>query len=64
MLESVFNEVAGLKACNFVKKRLQHKYYLVKFGKFLRALSLTEQLFTVTACVCSEKLGEILDRNN
>ena len=26
----------GLKACNFVKKRLQHRCFPVKFSKFLR----------------------------
>ena len=36
MLESVFNKVAGLQACNFIKKRLQHRCFPVKFVKFLR----------------------------
>ena len=30
-----FNKVAGLQA-NFIKKRLQHRCFLVKFTKFLR----------------------------
>ena len=34
MLESRFNEVAGLKICNFIKKRLQHKCFPVKFQIF------------------------------
>ena len=25
VLESLFNKVAGLKACNFIEKRLQHR---------------------------------------
>ena len=64
MLESVFNKVAGLQACKFVKKRLQHRCYLVKFAKFLRTLFFTEHLFTVTASVCFENLGKILVRNS
>ena len=64
MLESVFNKVAGLQAYNFVKKRLQHRCYLVKFAKFLRTLFFTEHLFTVTASVCFENLGKILVRNS
>ena len=36
MSESVFNKVAGLRACNFVKKKFQHRYFPVKFAKFLR----------------------------
>ena len=37
MLESLFNKnkVAGL-VCNFIKKRLQHRYFPLKIAKFLR----------------------------
>ena len=35
MLESLFNKVAGPQACNFIKKRLQHKCFPVKFAKIL-----------------------------
>ena len=30
----------GVKACNFIKERLQHKCFPVKFGKFLRTIIL------------------------
>ena len=35
VLESVFNKVAGLRACNFITKKLQHWCFSVKslFGK-------------------------------
>ena len=33
---SVLNKIAGPKASNFIKKRLQHRYFFVKFVKFLR----------------------------
>ena len=36
VLESFLNKVASLKACNFIKKRLQHKRFSVKFAKCLR----------------------------
>ena len=36
MLESLFNKVAGLNSCNFIKKWLQHRCFPVKFAKFLR----------------------------
>ena len=36
MLEFVFNKVTSLQASNFVKKRLQHRCFAVKFAKFLR----------------------------
>ena len=38
MLESLFNKVAGLKACNFIKKRSQDRCFPVDFAKLLRNL--------------------------
>ena len=35
-LQSLFNKTAGLQACNFVEKRLQHKCFPVNIAKFLR----------------------------
>ena len=35
-LDSLFNKVAGLRACDFIKKRLQHRCFPVKFVKLLR----------------------------
>ena len=39
-----FNEIAGPQNCNFIKKRLQHRLFPVKFAKRLRAPSFTEHL--------------------
>ena len=36
VLESIIDKVAGLKACNFIKKRLQYRCLTVKFAKFYR----------------------------
>ena len=36
VLEAPFNKSAGLDAHNFIKKRLQHSYFPVKFSKLLR----------------------------
>ena len=36
MLESYFKIVAGLKVCNYIKKRLQHRCFSVNIAKFLR----------------------------
>ena len=44
MLKSVFNKVAGQKACHFIKKRHQHRCFLVKFAKFLGTSFFTEHL--------------------
>ena len=39
-----FYKSCRLKACNFIKKRLQHRCFPVKFTKFLRTPLLTEHL--------------------
>ena len=43
MLEYLFNKVASLPACNFIKKRLQ-----LKFTKFLRTPSFIKHLEDVS----------------
>ena len=43
-VEVFFNKIAGLQACNFIKKRLQHRCFPVKFTKFLRTPFFTEHL--------------------
>ena len=40
-----FNKAAGLKAFNFVKKRLQHSYFPVTSAKFLRTVAASERMF-------------------
>ena len=35
VLESLCNKVAGLYACKFIKKRLQHKCFLIDIAKLL-----------------------------
>ena len=37
MLESIFNEIADMKACSIIKKKLQHSYFTANISKFLRA---------------------------
>ena len=44
MLESLFNKAAGLKALNFLKKRLQDKCFPMTFMNFLRTPFFTEHL--------------------
>ena len=36
VLESLLNKVVGPKACNFFKKKFQHRCFPVNFAKFLR----------------------------
>ena len=40
LLESLFNNVSCLKACNFIKKRFQQMCFLRKFATFLSTLFL------------------------
>ena len=36
MLESLYNKIGSLKACNFIKKRLQQMCFPLSLAKFLR----------------------------
>ena len=44
-------DVARLKACNFVKKRLQHRHFLVKFAKFSKTPLRPASEFCIDGCV-------------
>ena len=44
VLESVFEEVAGLRVCDFITKKLQQRCFPVKFAKSLRTSFLTQHL--------------------
>ena len=44
VLGSIFNKVAGLKACSFIKKRLQDRCFRVKFAKLLRRTFFIEHI--------------------
>ena len=47
----VSNKVTGLKICNSIKKRLQHRYFLVKFCKISK-----NNFFYRTASVAASKV--------
>ena len=42
VLEYLFNKVADLKVCNFIKQRLLHRYFPAEFAKSLRTPFFTE----------------------
>ena len=44
MLESLFDEAAGLNTFNFIKRRLQHKLFPVNIAKLFRTASFIEHL--------------------
>ena len=50
MLKFLFNKVAGLKACNFIKKRPQQKCFPVNITKVLRTAFLQN---TSGGCICN-----------
>ena len=39
VLESLFKKFAGPRPCNFFKKRIQHRYFPVKYAPFLQNVS-------------------------
>ena len=45
MLGSLFNNVTGLKACNFIKKRLQHWCFPVNIAKLFKNSFFIEHLW-------------------
>ena len=49
MLEPLLNKVAGPQACNFVKKRLQHSCFPVKFAKFFKKTHFEEHQRTTAS---------------
>ena len=51
LLDSLFNKVAGLQACPFFKKRLQHRCFHVEFELFSRPPFFTEYLRYIK-CFC------------
>ena len=52
MLESLFSKVAGLKGCNFIKQRLQHRCFPVNIVIFW------EKLFYRTPLMAASELGK------
>ena len=52
VLEPLFNKIAGLKTSNFIKKRLQHRWFPVNIVKFLRT-PILKNIYDGTASVNS-----------
>ena len=46
MLESLFNKVARMRACNFIEKRLRHRCFPLKSAKFEEHLRTTTSTAT------------------
>ena len=61
MLESLSNKVAGLQACIFVKKRLQHRCVSVNTATFLRTSILKYIWERLLDCFC---ISETQTTNN
>ena len=65
MLEFLFIKFVGLQAYNFIKKRLQHRSFPVKFDKFLRTPILKNIcgplfLLIVDYCCCKKIVNKDL----
>ena len=44
VLESLFNKVAGIQVCNFIKKRLRHRCFPLKLANIFKKHFFTEHL--------------------
>ena len=51
LCRSLFLNVAGLKACNCTKKKLQNRCFPVKFAKFLRTTLAATSEFCSSSCI-------------
>ena len=49
MLKSLLHKAAGRKPCNFVKKRLQHRYFSVNIAKFSKNTYFEEHMRTAAS---------------
>ena len=49
MLQSLFDKVVDLQACNFIKKRLQPRFFLCKYSKIFKNTCFEEHLRTATS---------------
>ena len=55
VLESLLNKAADLQVCNFIKKRLQHRYFPAIIAKFLRIpilKNICERLLLFIQTIC------------
>ena len=60
VLEFLFDKVAAVTVCNFIKKRQQYRCFPVKFATFLRTSFFTEHLRWLAASkVFCKDLGNI-----
>ena len=58
MSESLFTKAAGLKACNSIEKRLQHRCFPVKFAKFLIKAFFVEEFQWLLLRLCFQRSSE------
>ena len=49
MLESLLSKVAGLQALNFIKQRLQHRFFSCKYFEIFKNTYLEEHLQTAAS---------------
>ena len=64
MLESLFNKTAGLKAYNFIKKRLWHRCFPVNIAKFVKNSFLYNNVFFRTPLMAASGFLTKLPENN
>ena len=60
LLESIFNKVAGLHACNFIKKRLQQWCFPVNITKFLRTPFSYRTTLVLLQCILCQCIVNVI----
>ena len=59
MLESLFNNVAGFKSCNFIEKRLQHRCFPVNIAKVFKNTFFWKNISGAAASVGCKNFTEL-----
>ena len=57
VLESLFNNVAGLQSYDFIKKRLKHRCFPINIAKFLRTVFFLKN--TSGGCFCNKQTKKL-----
>ena len=60
VLKSLVDKVEGLNACNFIRKKLPHRYFSVNIAKFSRILILET---STNGCFCKVGKNHQITRN-
>ena len=63
-LSQIFFKIGVLKVCNFIKKRLQHRCFLMNIAKILKTALLIEDLWWLQVFCCTKSFNLYMLKNS